>query len=804
MRKIWIRGLTAVLLTISGGASLPVSAQAIPTTLSGPFLRHRVTVGTLLTGCTVQLNGQTVARGAFVDFDNRTLSIQSRLSCAGTTGNQPWSHEWTGSVTVGTPADLPTIVSLGSAYSIVGAPMPTTASASFTLTPGASPATSYSASVEVHHGFLPSGSPLPSGALYAYCAYQKSARTNQPKTAFSMATSLACDEKGTYTAQITPPHNFGFPTNGRVGFYSTKVFLDMSAVVPGGSSFDFGRLELDIDTTYAVSQGVMTISPSPLRLSTIVGQTTPVSGTLEVRNSGGGLLDARVAASSSALNQTAGGTISGGPPYTISPSSLTDIGPGQSKTVTITVGPTERATGTYFNNQAFLSTVNATGTISVRIELVVGDRVDTISLTNVSPPAGSGLAQGSQITLTAAVNVVSAASGSVVAELRDPSGSLVGSVTSGSLPAGSSNVPLTLTVGAIPPTATKLTLKAILRTGVTNTESAPVDYTIGVTCPAKAPVPKEPRIGDPRDAGECDFIRLDLAVPSSEDPILATADFLPAFCGSGTYTYSGTRPTEVVLVLIRSGDVLATSAPQPVTLGVNRWGGDCFRAPFSVIRESEVPAFDIPAGTPFDRPVGGLRLEARLREAGGGPTLATSNPAFYTVIPGASFSPKLMVSFRDATQLVQLKEWGDGLAHSGTYFAGSLAGAFNRLPDESQAYLLGEITFAGQAATLDASFTTLDVAGDPLPNYLKLGGNLKVTRGTTQVRAWITGFIPVGTTLTRITPQLRLINGQVVSFAPLLVASDSLRILSVTPEPDRCAFNQSTQCLVREARITLR
>lgn len=788
MGKFWLRSLAAVLLAI------PAGAQLLPFTQSGPFLRHRVTVANLEQGCTLQMNGQTVARQGVVDFDTRTLSIQTRMSCArsATTGNN-WSHEWTGTVTVGTPADLPPGTRETGFHIFVGAPMPTTATASFTFTPGASPSTTYTANVELYHGFARGGTTPPPGAQFSTCAYQKSERTNQPKTAFSMSTAVSCDNLGAGIASVGA-HGFGAPGNTNGASYQGRVYLFAQGLAPGA---DFSRLELQIETVYATSGPIATANPSTLRLTAALGQTTPVTGTIEIRNSGGGLLDVRTATSGFLSMPVAN---AGSPAYSVSPTRATDIGPNQTRSFSITMDPTAaRLRGTYFANHAFVSDV--TGSAAPRLELVVGDQVDTISLTNVSPPSGSGLAQGNQITLTAAVNVVSAASGSVIAELRDPSGTLVGSATSGSIPAGSSNVPLTLTVGTIPPTATKLTLKAILRTAITNTESAPIDYTIGVSCPARAPVPKEPRVGEPREAGECDFIRMDIALPFPVDPILATADFLPAFCGSGTFAYSGTRRVEVVLVLIRSGDVLAVSPPQQVVNQATRWGGDCFRAPLSLIRESEMPAFDIPAGTPFDRPVGGLRLEARLREVDGGPTLATSNPAFYTVIPGVSFSPKLMVAYRGLVD--GEAEWRDGLAHSGGDFSRALADVIvPGDPSFREAFLQGELKFAGQGATLDADFATLDAAGSRLPNKLKLTGILSVQKGTNEFKArtnWIQGAIPEGTILTQITPQLRLVNGQVVSFAPLSVASDAIQIASVTPVPDRCSLNQPSDCLVKGA-----
>ena len=441
-----------------------------------------------------------------------------------------------------------------------------------------------------------------------------------------------------------------------------------------------------------------------------------------------------------------------------------------------------------------------------RFVLGTAPTTDDVSLSSVLPAAAT-LIEGStqQFSGTAKVTVGTAAQGAVTLELRDQTGKTIATSAASQVNRGTSDVALVIPSLKIP-SATSLTLRAVLKVGTSVKESTPVTYPVasGDACLAAKEAPG-------RAAAGCS-LRIDTAVPRALENIFAVADFLPPFCATGDYIYKGTRDAEIVLVVSLNGQTLGISQPQLVVPGTQqRWGGDCFSKPLTFIEEQPMPPFTIPSGTKSDELLGVLKLQAVLRDYATKTFLTTSNPVVYGVVPGVTWQPKLWAhGFRDESQPTMFKEFDPktNFVHSGQSFEKAVAGSLLGDVIFPGADIRGLMDFFGSEATVGARFRAFDGQGNILSNDLTVHeetvGLGKTNFGVGQFNLFIDGNIPAGTASTVITPELRLRSGQTVSFDVIKVSSDGLAVGTIVPDPAACSLSQPLQCLTKGAANTIK
>lgn len=270
---------------------------------------------------------------------------------------------------------------------------------------------------------------------------------------------------------------------------------------------------------------------------------------------------------------------------------------------------------------------------------------DSISLTNVSPPAGTVDPQKVQrFTASAPYVLNSANTGTITLVLSDQTNKTIASSSPVTVNKGSGTT-AALTIDATTPASGTLTLKALLRSSSGDTTSAGVTYNIGAadSCSATgADVPSRSRAA----AGDCSII-IDRFAPSNAEKIFAAAPLLPAFCATGLYSWTGPNDAELFLRLIdQSGAVIAITQGRIVRPGVLQPWGNCTdtKQPLFFLAEAPMPKFSIPANAPADLVLATYKLQAILRDALVGNRLKLSNTADYQVVPGVTFVVQRLVS----------------------------------------------------------------------------------------------------------------------------------------------------------------
>ena len=424
---------------------------------------------------------------------------------------------------------------------------------------------------------------------------------------------------------------------------------------------------------------------------------------------------------------------------------------------------------------------------------------DSISLSNVTPASGSALDPQSsqQFTGTAQYTLLSAASGTVTLELSDQNGAMIGSSPAVNVSKGASSTPLTIPAVTLPSTGS-LSLKAVLRpAGGAATSSTAVNYTIG--CPA----PAAPS-GSKSAGASCASISLDVALPQNANPLAATAVVLPPFCGAGKYSYSGTLDTagrthqgQLRLELLDGNDnTIAHTDYINVANGSNQsWGGGCTdKKQLVFIPEQPMPSFPIPPGTPLDKVLGVLRLQAALYDTSTGATVATSNQVPYNVVPGVSATSHLETSVGfsenpDWTTVDPSRPVGPTYSRETVDLADAETGE-----DHSNLSLVVSLDLAGSGGQLDAKIDVMNGAGNFLPRGVTTRSQAVIT-GHNDVRLPVyVQLVPLAARVS-IQPRFTSDGGQVILLDKIDLTIDSLAVLTLTPDPAKCSISTPGSCL---------
>ncbi|MEO8100585.1 MAG: hypothetical protein ABI811_23000 [Acidobacteriota bacterium] len=322
-------------------------------------------------------------------------------------------------------------------------------------------------------------------------------------------------------------------------------------------------------------------------------------------------------------------------------------------------------------------------------------------------------------------------------------------------------------------------------------------------CPAADEIAGTPRRAICPPPG-VDAITLNLAVPKASNGIFATADLLPAFCGAGTYTFTGTNQAQIVLRLLDStGFAVAVSAPKKVAPGTNqKWGGGCWGQQDLVFIPDtfKMPQFFFPVNAAANEVLGNLRLQARIEDSVNQSHQAVSNTFDYPVMPGVSLAnTKFVLTDRHHTGRQPLDILSPSRPLSPPGLLGDLLGAAEFGTDSWNASLETQVDFAGSSATLNVELTSFDLAGTLLKStFSSPSGPIENGRATYRVDLF--EDIAYTASTIAIQPQVKLRTGQIVRFTPIIIPANSIEILNLSPDPSACTDKAPpTSCLLSGA-----
>ncbi len=454
---------------------LSLSAQSrYPLTRSGPFWQHVVSHRQDGVGCRLSINGQVLSGSATVTLLSASATVNFRSDC--TLANGLATTTFNGSVNLDAPANTPIITYDGPSNKVPDGSFPHRAAVALSFVPGVSrtPASTYDVTLTATPQTGQSG---PGTG----CEARTDAKTRQPKGTVSLALTPVCTSSFLRTQFASQNHGFGASrefveilTTVEYSASENWVGSNTSITPGGGGSFT-------IRSQWKIAQPLMEITPSNVQIAAPLGQADAGTGIVTIRNTGGGLLDWRMASPSSTIVSTTPGA--GSVVLNTAPTSGDGLLNNASATTTFTLDTTNaRQPATFTGRVRILSDNNFSpiATNEVAVTAVVGAAntgPDTVSLVNLGPPPVQGLAAGDPARISGEVNysLGSRDQADLSLEAADANGRVLATTAAVRVNRGTATAGPFLLNFTVPANAGKVRVRALLTDGPTLLKAG--DYT---------------------------------------------------------------------------------------------------------------------------------------------------------------------------------------------------------------------------------------------------------------------------------------------------------------------------------------